>query len=183
VQRKFLFLLGSARRNGNTEQLARHAAGFLPANAEQQWLSLMDLPLPPFEDIRHSLGVYPAPMGHEKTLFEATLEATDIVFVTPLYWYSVSYSTKHYLDYWSAWMRVPDAEFKKRMAGKTAWLISANSDENGLKMSEHMIGTLQLSAEYMGMSWGGQLIGYGNRPGDVLNDEAGWRSAAHFFAE
>lgn len=78
-------------------------------------------------------------------------------------------------------MRVPDAEFKKRTAGKTAWLVSANSDEDGLKMSEPMIGTLQLSAAYMGMSWGGTLISSGNRPGDVLNDVEGWSRAERFF--
>ena len=49
----YLFLLGSARQEGNTAQLARHAAASLPAGARQQWLYLPDYPLPPFLDIRH----------------------------------------------------------------------------------------------------------------------------------
>ena len=122
MQRNFLFLLGSGRHDGNTELLARQAAQSLAPEVQQQWLHLLDLPLSPFEDIRHSAGVYPQPAGHEKILFDATLAATDIVFATPLYWYSVSASTKLYLDYWSAWLRVPDANFRKRMAGKTAWM-------------------------------------------------------------
>lgn len=179
--RSFLFLLGSARPEGNTEQLARRAAAALPAEVSQQWLSLLDLPLPPFVDIRHSVGVYPAPQGPEKTLAEATLAATDIVFATPLYWYSVSASTKLYLDYWSGWMRVPELDFRARMAGKTAWVISANSDEAGAKMSEALILTLKLSADYMQMQWGGTLLGYANRPGDILQDERALTAAADFF--
>ncbi|NUO02748.1 MAG: flavodoxin, partial [Saprospiraceae bacterium] len=85
MQRNFLFILGSGRRDGNSEQLARQAALHLPADAQAEWLHLLDLPMPPFEDIRHSVGVYPQPVGSEKTLFDATLVATDIVFVTPLY--------------------------------------------------------------------------------------------------
>ena len=169
--KQYLFLLGSGRRNGNTEQLARHAARYLPAEDQQQWLHLLDLPLSPFVDIRHDAGVYPQPEGYEKILFEATLTATDIVLVSPLYWYSVSASMKLYLDYWSAWLRVPGADFRKRMAGKTAWTISANSDEDGERLSEPLVKMLQQSAEYMHMHWGGALIGSGNRPGDVMKDE------------
>lgn len=49
----FLFLLGSTRRDGNTEALARQAATHLPAEANQSWLRLSDLPLPTFGDVRH----------------------------------------------------------------------------------------------------------------------------------
>jgi NAD(P)H-dependent FMN reductase len=79
---KLRFLLGSARRESNTEALARAAALALPDTSEQQWLRLPELPLPPFEDLRHTVGVYPQPMGHEKTLFEATLWADNLVFAS-----------------------------------------------------------------------------------------------------
>ncbi len=181
MQRNFLFLLGSGRREGNTEILARQAAQLLPSEVEQNWLNLLDLPLPPFEDIRHSVGVYPQPAGNEKVLFDATLAATDVVFATPLYWYSVSSSTKLYLDYWSAWLRVPDANFKKRMAGKTTWVVSSCSDEDGERMAEPLLKMLRLSAEYMGMHWGGALLGYGSRPGDVLRHTPAMEQAGSFF--
>jgi hypothetical protein len=116
--RQFTFLLASARRDGNTELLTRKAAESLPPDYGQHWLRLMDLPLPPFEDIRHSVGVYPQPEGNERVLFDATLAATDLVFAVPLYWYSVPTAAKLYLDYWSGWLRVPDADFKARMVGR-----------------------------------------------------------------
>ncbi|MDQ0992408.1 NAD(P)H-dependent FMN reductase [Streptomyces sp. V3I7] len=48
MTRRFLFVLGSARPDGNTELLARRAADQLPADVEQQWISLAEHPLPDF---------------------------------------------------------------------------------------------------------------------------------------
>ena len=112
------FLVASARANGNSEQLARHGASALPESIEQHWLVLGDHPLEPFQDLRH--GGYAEPTGHAKTLVEATLAADHIVFVAPVYWYSVPAPLKLYLDYWSHWMRVDSLDFKARMAQKVA---------------------------------------------------------------
>src|ERR1051325_9326223 len=93
--RRFLFLLGSTRPNGNTEALARHAARAIPAHDEQRWLRLTDHPLPAFHHTRHSTG-FPPPDGNAKLLCDATLAATDLVIVTPVYWYSVAWPIKLY---------------------------------------------------------------------------------------
>ena len=178
--RRFTFLLTSARRDGNTEILTRKAAEHLPADCHQQWLSLMDLPLAPFRDLRHSVGVYPQPEGNERILFDATLGATDLVFAVPLYWYSVPASAKLYLDYWSGWLRVPGADFRARMAGKTLWGVCALSDEDP-RRADPLVGTLQITADYLKMSFGGVLLGYGSRPGDVLADTDALAKARGFF--
>ncbi len=57
------------------------------------------------------------PEGNERLLWEATLWATDVVIASPLYWYSVSATTKRYLDHWSGWLRVEGAPLKERMRG------------------------------------------------------------------
>jgi hypothetical protein len=178
--RRFTFLLASARLDGNTECLARHAAMALQPGDAQQWLRLADLPLPPFSDIRHSVGVYPEPVGNERILFEATLDATDLVFAVPLYWYSVPASAKTYLDYWSGWLRVPGAEFRQRMATKTLWGVCVLSDEDPQRAAP-LIGMLEIIADYLSMDFGGVLLGYGNRPGDVLADTAALERARTFF--
>jgi multimeric flavodoxin WrbA len=163
----YLFLLGSARANGNTEALARMAAAELPDEVEQTWLRLSELPLEPFGDVRHAGdGIYPAPVGNELRLLEATLAATDLVIASPLYWFTVSTSVKLYLDYWTAWMRVPGVDFRDRMRGKTMWAITAHTAKD-LAEVEPMLGTLRLTADYLGMNWGGELLAYGNRPGEV----------------
>ena len=178
----FLFLLASARRDGNAETLARHAAAGLPAGTRQTWLRLDEHPLPPFADLRHaSAGPWqPAVEGPARTLLEATLAATDLVFVTPVYWYSLPASAKLYLDHWSAWLRAPGWDFKARMAGKSMWAVTALSDSD-LSLAAPLEGTLRLTAGYMEMRWAGLLAGEGNRPGDVRNDHAALARAVSFF--
>jgi hypothetical protein len=94
----------------------------------------------------------------------------------------VSASTKLYLDHWSAWMRLEGVDFKARMAGKTLWAITALSDEDW-SGAQPLIDTLRLSADYMKMNWGGVLLGYGNRPRDVLLDAPSMDRAENFFAD
>ncbi|MFI6848450.1 flavodoxin family protein [Kitasatospora sp. NPDC050467] len=181
MPRNFLFLVAGSRAGGNSEQLARIAAeASLPAGAEQRWLRLSDHPLPPFEDRRHTGGGLREPAGHERTLLDATLAATDLVFVAPLYWYSLPTNAKLYLDHWSAWLRVPGADFRARMAGGTVWSVTALATEPD--KADPLIGTLRLCADYMGMRWGGALLGNGTRPGDVLKDEQALVAAESFFA-
>ncbi|MGE0212752.1 MAG: flavodoxin family protein [Parvibaculaceae bacterium] len=177
---RFSFILSSARRDGNTETLTRLAAEHLPADAEQQWFDLIDLPLAPFQDIRHSVGVYPQPEGNERILFDATLGCTDLVLAVPLYWYSVPASAKVYLDYWSGWLRVPGADFRARMAGKTLWGVSALSEEDP-KRADPLVGMLANTADYLKMNFGGVLLGYGSKPGDVLADTDALERAKRFF--
>jgi multimeric flavodoxin WrbA len=170
-----------SRRDGNSETLARRAATALPPGVEQEWLRLADLPLPAFEDVRHSgNGVYPEPGGSGRTLLDATLAATDLVFVAPLYWYGLPAAAKLYLDHWSGWMRVPGVDFLRHMAGKGMWAVTALS-EIDYSVADPLLGTLRLTADYTGMRWSGSLLGYGNRPGDILEDKTALATAEAFF--
>ena len=179
--RRFLFLLGSSRAGGNTETLARRAAEQLPEHVTQRWLRLADLTPPVFQDVRHADGArYPQPDGPAGELLAATLDATDLVIASPLYWYSVSSSTKLYLDHWSGWLRVPGVDFRARMAGRTLWGVTALAGDDPSD-ADPLAGTLELTARYMRMRFGGVLLGNGTRPGDVLADHAALRRAKTFF--
>lgn len=181
VESSYLFILGSARPNGNTELLARLAARSLLKGAEQKWLNLLQDPLPVFEDIRHhETRKYAVANDTEQRYLDATLVATDIVIASPVYWYSLSASSKLYLDHWSAWMRLPNIDFRRRMAGKTLWGITVLSDEQLLGVHP-LIETLRLSADYLDMQFGGVLLGYGNRPGDILSDAPSLDRAEKFL--
>jgi multimeric flavodoxin WrbA len=182
-ERSFLFLLGSHRLDGNAEILAREAALQLAPGSTQRWLRLHDLPLARFEDRRHLVGhSFQPPAGNERLLLEATVEATDLVIVSPLYWYAVSADTKLYLDYWSAWLHLPEVAFRSRMAGATLWGVTVTSHRDDDSKVDPLIGTLRNTAEYMGMRWGGTLIGHGNRPGDIRADTDALSAAKSFFA-
>ncbi|WP_328680198.1 NAD(P)H-dependent oxidoreductase [Streptomyces sp. NBC_01261] len=185
MTRRFLFVLGSARLDGNTELLARRAAEQLPPDVEQEWIRLADHPLPDFLDIRHDgiVGaVQPTENDTIRQLLDATLAATDIVIASPVYWYSLSGLTKRYLDYWSDWLRVPGADFKATMAGRTLWGVSALADDEPV-VADPVIGTLNNSAAYLKMRFGGVLLGNGSAPGDVLKDTEALTRAKTFFTQ
>ncbi|MER5259034.1 NAD(P)H-dependent oxidoreductase [Streptomyces sp. NPDC002855] len=182
MTRNFLFVLGSSRPDGNTEILARRAAEQLPSDVGQRWLNLADHPLPDFEDLRHDSD-HVRPSGDSAAvLLDATVEATDIVIASPLYWYSVSATTKRYLDYWSGWLRTPGVDFKATMAGRNLWGVTALAHEEGV-VADPLVGTLRNSAAYLGMRFGGVLLGNGSKPGDVLKDERALTEAKTFFAQ
>ncbi|MCF3133075.1 flavodoxin family protein [Streptomyces olivochromogenes] len=182
MTRRFLFVLGSARTDGNSELLAQKAAEQLPADVEQQWISLAEHPLPDFVDLRHDSDHVRPPSNSTAGLYlDATLAATDIVIVSPLYWYSVSALTKRYLDHWSGWLRTPGADFKATLAGRTLWGVTALAHREP-EVADPLIGTLNHSAAYLRMRFGGVLLGNGSAPGDVLRDAEALARAKTFFA-
>jgi multimeric flavodoxin WrbA len=182
MSRRFLFLLGSSRPDGNTELLARRAAEQLPAHVEQRWISLAEHPLPEFEDLRHDSDHTRPTEGAEALLLDATLAATDLVIASPLYWYSLSAPVKRYLDHWSGWLRTPGLDFKATLAGRTLWGVTALAHEEQ-EVADPLVGSLNNSAAYMGMRFGGVLLGNGSKPGDVLRDTDALARAKTFFAQ
>jgi multimeric flavodoxin WrbA len=181
MDRRFLFVLGSSRSESNTEMLARRAAEQLPPDVEQQWISLAEHPVPDFVDVRHDSDHIRPTEGNLALLLDATLAATDIVIASPLYWYSVSAPTKRYLDHWSGWLRTPGLGFKATLAGRTLWGVTALAHREG-EVADPLVGTLNNSAAYMGMRFGGVLLGNGSKPGDVRNDTEALTRAKTFFA-
>jgi len=184
--RHILFIVASAREPGhvgNTEWLAQQAAAALPADVTQRWLHLAPLNLPPFVDVRHTTGVYDPPTGDLATVLDATLAATDIVLVAPVYWFSLPSSLKTMLDHWSGWLRVPGLDFKARMAHKTLHLVATNNDR---AKAQPMIDSVALCAAFMGMRWGGPqgpvLWGKGGAPGAVQADAEAVALAARFLS-
>jgi multimeric flavodoxin WrbA len=179
--RSFLFVLGSTRRDGNSEGLARRAAQALPATDEQRWLRLTDHPLPPFFDTRHSTG-FAALDGNTRLLCDATLAATDLVIVTPVYWYSVAWPIKLYLDHWTGWMRRPELAFGATLAGRSLWAVLADADDEAQGSASPAIDMLRRTADYMTMRWRGALLGHANGPGEIERDAAALAAAATYFA-
>lgn len=174
----FTFILGSTRRDSNSEQLAHRAAHALP---DPRWIHLLDHPLPPFLDERHGSG-FTAPDGNAKFLAEATLAATDLVLVTPVYWYSVSWLMKLYLDHWTVWLRIPELAFAATMQGKRFWSVVVDSDDDASGTANATIDMLKRTADYMEMQWCGVLHGHANRPGEIALDERALAAAATFFS-
>lgn len=181
MPRSVLFLVASTREPGhlgNTEWLARQAAAALPADTPTTWLHLAKMQLAPFVDQRHTTGSYAPPTGDLKTLLDATLAATDIVLVAPVYWYSLPANIKTYIDHWSAWMRVPGLNFKEQMAQKTLSLITTSGDRS---KAQPTIDSVRLCAQFLAMTDGGVLWGKGGPPKAVEADAQAVAQAATFL--
>jgi len=177
--RRVLVLLASTRTDGNAELMARAAVAGLPEGSEVRWLRLAALALPPFVDLRHQgSGRYPAPGGDLGRALEDTLWADDLLVASPLYWYGPPAPLKLYLDHWSGFMRVPGLDFRPRMAGKSMYVLCATSSGDEPHLAKPLIDGLRFSADYLGMRWGGAVLGDGSRPGDVLEDAAAMSAAA-----
>lgn len=177
----FLFLNASTREPGhigNSETLARRAAAALLVDTKQTWCKLADLELPPFVDLRHTAGTYPMPMADAKSMLDATLAATDLVFVSPVYWFSIPSPLKTYLDHWSAWLRVPGLDFKEHMAGKHLWVIATSGNR---EKAQPMFDSYRLCADFLGMQWHEPLWGKGGAPGAVQEDAEALQAADRLF--
>ncbi|MER5206794.1 NAD(P)H-dependent oxidoreductase [Streptomyces sp. NPDC002825] len=177
--RSFLFVLGSSRPDGNSEILARAAAAHLPPDIPQRWVDLNEPALRDFQDGRHESTGRQTDEAEEE-LRRATVEATDIVIVSPLYWYSLSAQTKRYLDYWSGWLNVPGSDFKERMAGGTLWGVTAMAHDEH-EVADGLVTSLNHSAAYLRMHFGGVLKGTASRPGQIREDEQALIRAKTFF--
>ncbi|NTX09378.1 NAD(P)H-dependent oxidoreductase [Myxococcus sp. CA051A] len=181
--RNVLFLLASARENGNAEQLARKAAESLPSGTVTDWLRLDAYQHEAFRDLRHAPGGYAArPASPEMlALAERTLAADELVIVAPVYWYSLPASAQSYLEHWSWWFRLPELRFRERMRGKVLSLVTTHSSDEDDGVAQPLLMSLQLSADYMEMGWRGALIGHGNQPGEVLQDPRAMANAREFL--
>lgn len=180
TERRFLFLLSSARSGGNSENMARAAAAGLADSVAQDWCDLTKTALPAFEDLRHGASYGPLP-PQMAALAERTMRASDLVFVAPLYWYGLPAPAKLYLDHWSHWMRLPDLDFKARMSGKRAWLIMAHAGSSDAEIAPAREG-LRFATAYLGIVWGGALLADANAPGDWQKDPQAQSAADRFFA-
>lgn len=67
------------------------------------------------------------------------------------------------------------------MAGRTLWGVTALAHEEQ-EVADPLVGTLNNSAAYMAMHFGGVLLGNGSKPGDVLRDHEALAHAKTFFA-
>lgn len=75
-------------------------------------------------------------------------------------------------------MRVPDVDFKPRMAGKRLWVVTTSGDR---AKAEPMFESYRLCAGFMAMQFAGALWGKGGPPGAVNADTQAHEEADRFF--
>ncbi|EFM09423.1 NADPH-dependent FMN reductase [Paenibacillus curdlanolyticus YK9] len=158
-------IYGSARRNGNSDQLAKR----LTEGFDAVHLYLSDYTIEPIKDYRHS-EKEPYPEDDYHSVIEQVLAQDTIVFATPIYWYGASGLTKTFIDRWSQSLREDREGFLAKLSGKSAWVIGIGDDEPHLK-GIPLILQFQSIFEFTRTKFEGYILGKANRPGDILEDK------------
>jgi multimeric flavodoxin WrbA len=163
---KIVAIYGSSRAGGNSELLAEEVLSGL----EVTRIHLREKQILPIVDKRHAPeGFQPVDDDYHDVITQV-MQHDVILFVTPLYWYGMSGAMKDFIDRWSHSLRDHRYDFKAQMKGKTAYVVIAGGDEARMKALP-LVQQFRYIFDFMSMQFGGYLIGQGNKPGDVLQDE------------
>jgi multimeric flavodoxin WrbA len=151
-------LFSSSRRNGNTGRLMDRIALELD-------LEVVDL---------SSLRITPYDYDHSnrdddfESLMERVLAHEQVIFASPIYWYSVSPAMKTFLDRISDFLELPDLLPKgRRLRGKNAFIVCTSICEEPSPM---FMGAFRETVDYLGMRFGGAVH---------VNCADGYQPAAH----
>jgi multimeric flavodoxin WrbA len=136
-------LFASSRRNGHTGQLMDRIA--LELNIEV--VDLMTLRLSSF-DYQHRNR-----QDDFEPLMRRVLGHDQIIFATPVYWYSVSPAMKVFLDRLTDFLELPDLLSEgRRLRGKNAFVVCTSSSD---EPSAAFIEAFRETFRYLGMRFGG----------------------------
>lgn len=140
-----LALFSSARRNGNSGRLMDRIVGELN-------LEVVDL-------AQKSVAPYTYDHLHRGDDFEPLmtrlLTFDQLIFTSPVYWYSVSPAMKIFLDRISDYLEVPGLlDQGRRLRGKTGFVLCTSIME---APDAPFIDAFQQTFEYLGMRFGGYL--------------------------
>jgi len=166
-------IYGGTRENGNTEYLAEKAIGDLMVDK----IFLRDYSILPIVDYRHSPEGFPIVEDDYDLVIDRALSHDTWVFVTPIYWYSMSGTMKNFIDRWSQTMRDDRYPgFREQLAEKRAFVIAAGGDHPKVK-GLPMILQFQHIFNFFGTQFEGYVIGKASRPGDMVKDFAAIHAA------
>lgn len=138
-----IIILGTSRKNGNTQQLVELYTQVHPAKV----IDLSNYSITPYDYAHNNQS------DDYLSLMEEVLKFKHIVFATPVYWYSMSAQMKTFVDRFSD-LLTTNQELGRQLRGKSCSLIATGSDEVVASCFEQ---AFKLTAEYLGMNYTGLL--------------------------
>lgn len=160
-----MYTIYGSSRKGNSEWLGVRALEGIP----HQSVDLANTMIQPVEDRRHHGGFLPIGDDYRR-IVEEMLQHEDIVFITPIYWYSMSTKMKLFIDRFSESLRDEDLRFRERMQGKRFHLIAVGGDDPKAK-GQALVMQFEHIAEFLGARLETAILAEGNAPGDVVHDQ------------
>ncbi|SER03269.1 flavodoxin family protein [Piscibacillus halophilus] len=160
-------IYGGTRTNGNTETLTEQVIQDLPVEK----IYLKDYDIKPIEDQRHDPSGFKEVEDDYNDVIDRVLSYDILIFATPIYWFSMSGTMKLFIDRWSQTLKDPNYPgFKGVMSSKKAYVIAVGGD-NPLIKGLPMIEQFQHIFNFIGISFEGYVLGKGNQPGEIQQDE------------
>ncbi|WP_307394361.1 flavodoxin family protein [Bacillus horti] len=166
-------IYGGTRQNGNTEILTKRTIKDL----EVVSLHLKEYTIKPIEDMRHTEAGFQDVGDDYNFLMDQMMQNDILIFSTPIYWYSMSGTMKNFIDRWSQTLRDPKyKDFRDRMSKKKAYVIIAGGDSPHIK-GLPLIQQFNYIFDFVGLPFEGYIIGEGNKPGDIYEDQKAFYAA------
>jgi multimeric flavodoxin WrbA len=169
---KVLALLGSTRKDGNSEYLAKK----IVEGTDHTIVSLADMDIRPIVDMRHSEGGFSPVEDDYEELIQLILDHDILLFATPLYWYGMSGPMKNFFDRWSQYLRDERFNLKEELTSKKAYVVITGGTSARVK-GLPLVQQFNYIFEFVNMEFSDYLIGAGVRPGEVVNDIAALEKA------
>jgi len=135
-----IILLGSARKDSHTRTLLRNVFNEI----SHDLVDLLDFKIAPFD----YNAQYPADDNFLE-LADRMIQAKNIIFATPVYWYSMSGILKNFMDRFTDLVSV-EKEKGRALAGKNVYLFSVGADQfhpDGFEVP------FRETAKYLGMKY------------------------------
>ncbi|MFN3421655.1 MAG: flavodoxin family protein [Armatimonadota bacterium] len=170
---KVLGIMGSSRRDGNTNDLLDVALkGAADAGAQVEKIVLADYKINHIADCK--VCRQQGKCVNEDDLpvvIDKLLDADVHIWASPVYWYTVSGLVKVLLDRFFCYISWhPEVKFTEQMRGKGAAVIAVQ-EERDPERARHLLGCLQWSFEFLEQEFLGFVLGPGGRRGTALKDE------------
>jgi NAD(P)H-dependent FMN reductase len=143
-----LLLQASARPQGDTYHVAHMLADELGADH----LDLLNYQIYPFNYEQE----YPADDDFIRLVETELLPRQQIIFASPVYWYSMSGPMKIFFDRLSDLLK-SRKELGRQLRGKRMSVLSCSNDE---EVNDSFFEAFRLSADYLGMSYGPEWHGW-----------------------
>ncbi|MEI2365721.1 MULTISPECIES: flavodoxin family protein [Niallia] len=177
--KKIAVIDGGTRSNGNTALLTEKVIDGVPVDN----ILLREYTILPIMDMRHTLEGFQKREDDYNSIVDRILPHDILIFSTPIYWYSMSGLMKNFIDRWSHSLRdLSYPDFKAKMATKKAYVLAVGGDNPTIK-GIPMIQQFQHIFDFMGIEFGGYILGNGNKPGDILEDKNAIFAAAQLNKE
>ncbi|MBC8259381.1 MAG: NAD(P)H-dependent oxidoreductase [SAR324 cluster bacterium] len=140
---KTIAVIGSSRRNGNTGKLI----DLIAADLKIDVIDLTTKNISPYDYDHQNIG------DDYLLLMDHLLKFENIIFVSPVYWYSMSAQMKIFIDRMSDLLALEELKDRgRKLRTKTGYVVSTSISE---QVEDSFIDSFKNTFAYLGMNYGG----------------------------